>query len=243
VPMPSLRTALATVHRDRLWWRKVLVGGGLWLTVVGAPAVEGHSMESLDNTLNGYPTPLPRWNDLITKWVQGMFALVIDFTYFVLPLLAAGLLLLCSAIAVSVSGTGTQTLQILGPLIGGALVVWLGAVWLSSVSPIGKRLYAGEGQPNTALSLQPLRDAWDPAARGLFLSARLQSLPAFGLALVLFGLAWQAATISGWLALVGFWLGSAALHYARLVSIQLYDAAAREVQRRKFEAFRARVRS
>lgn len=240
--MVSLKTALATVHRDRGWWHKVLIGGACWLSVLGYPLVEGYTVESIENTINNYPTPLPRWNDLGTKWVVGMFALVIDFTYFVFPLLLGGFVLLCGAIGLSLSGAGSGTLRIVGGIVGALIGLSLLGVWLLGLSPVGKRLYVGEGQINQALSSKVARDVWEPVARPIYLRARLHSAPVYLPFLALLTGAWFAADRSGGLALALLWLALATLVYARLVVVQLYDAAARDVQQRRFEQFRARTR-
>lgn len=241
--MPSLRKAITTIHRDREWGRKILIGGALWLTVVGYPIVEGYQIESIDNTRSGYPTPLPRWSDLGTKMVQGIFGLLIDFFYFTFPLLAGAMLLLCSGLALSLTGATSGLIQVVGQTIGLVILVWLLLAWLLSVSPIGKRLFVGEGQPNQALSSKTVRSALSQEARGVYLRARLQSLPFYLVPLALLTVAWISADQSWWQAVPLAWLGLSALLYARLITVQLYDLAAREVERRRFEAFRARSRA
>ena len=239
--MPALRTAIATIHRDRAWWRKMLVGGALWMTLVGYPIVEGYQIESIDNTKSGYPTPLPRWDDLGSKAVQGIFGLLIDFFYFVFPLLIGLLLLLCGAIGLTLTDT-TGLLQAVGATIGGLALLWLLLVWLLGVSMIGKRLFISEGQPNQALSSKAARMALSAEARDVYLRARLQSAPVYLAPLALLVAPWLR-NWPWWLTLVLLWLGLSALLYARLVTVQLYDAAAREIERRRFEAFRARTRA
>lgn len=239
--MPSLKTALSIVHRDRQWWQKSLIGGALWLTVVGYPFVEGFQIESIENTNNGYPSPLPRWNDFGTKAIQGLFAFVIDFFFFVFPVLLCGMLLLCSVLALSLSGFEGLGLQIFGTAALIALGLWLALVWLSSVSPVAKRMYVSEGQAGAALSAKPFRQAIERESRAVYFQTRLQSLPLYLVPLALLIVTLQTLDWSGWLTLVLVWLTLSTLFYARLVVVQLYDAAAREIQRRKFEAFRARV--
>ena len=68
------------------------------LTLVGYPWAAGLVVESLDNTRKGFPTPLPPWRDWFNRYIIGLFAALIDFIYFLLPLLAAGLLLFCIAV-------------------------------------------------------------------------------------------------------------------------------------------------
>ena len=86
----SLRAAIANIHNDRLWWRKILIGGALMLTIVGYPLAEGLVVENLDNARKGFPTPLPPWREWFTRYITGLFALLIDFVFFFLPILVAG---------------------------------------------------------------------------------------------------------------------------------------------------------
>ena len=71
----NLRTALQTIHRDPEWWRKILIGGALMLTLVGYPWGAGLVVESLDFTRKGFPTPLPPWRAWGDRYVIGLFAL------------------------------------------------------------------------------------------------------------------------------------------------------------------------
>src|SRR3712207_2995963 len=101
--MPNLRVALKIIHSDREWWRKILTGGALWLTLVCWPLVEGHQLESIENSQRGFPTPLPRWADFGTKGLVGFFAIIIDFFYFVLPVLSGGILLFCGTVTLELA--------------------------------------------------------------------------------------------------------------------------------------------
>ena len=241
--MPSLKKAVATVHQDRVWWRKILIGGALWLTAVGYPLVEGYQLESIENTQNGFPVPLPRWNDPGGKMLQGFFALMIDFFFFVFPILGGGLLLLCGALGLGLAGTAPGMLRWFGNGISVLVLVWWSCAWLCSVSPVGKRMLISESQMGQALSGKVVRNVLDPDARSIYFAARIRSLPLYLVPIALMIAVRQSVDWSGWLALVLLWLALAALLYARLVTLQLYAAAAREIQQRRFEAFRARTRA
>src|SRR5215208_5925113 len=91
----NLRNALANIHRDPLWWRKILIGGALMLTVFGYPLAAGLVAESLDNTRKGFPTPLPPWREWFSRYLIGLFAVLIDILFFGMPIFGAGLLFLC----------------------------------------------------------------------------------------------------------------------------------------------------
>ncbi len=239
---PSLKAAIATIHADPWWWRKALIGGALWLTVLGYPIVEGYQAESIENTHNGFPTPLPEWRQLGNKAVIGLFALVIDFFYFALPLLFAGLFLMCVALGVVLAERGIAVLGQLGTIVALVAAAWVVAAWLSSVSPAAKQIYVAEGQPASGIGGQVVHHVLRQPARSAYIRARLRSLPVYLAPIALLVAALYAMAWSGWLALLLIWLGLSALLYARLVVIQLYAAAAREIQLRIFERLQAQAR-
>jgi hypothetical protein len=223
----NLRAALANIHNDRLWWLKVLIGGALMLTVVGYPWAAGLVIESLDNTRKGFPTPLPPWRDWFNRYIIGLFASLIDFIYFILPLLAAGLLLFCIAVFFLIGSSATITLA---PFLALALIYEL-TMFAIGVAPVGRLIYVEEGLAEDALSARPLRAALRPGARGTYASARLRSLPAYVPALLLAIAIWgtlRSGLPGAWaVALVLLWLAASAIVYAHLVVVQLYAMAER----------------
>jgi hypothetical protein len=230
-----LRVALATIHRDPQWWKTMLIGGALTLTLVGYPLVAGLVMESMDNSRRGYPTPLPPWQgDWGTRYLVGLFALLIDFLFFGMPLMLAAFASICLGIAVTVGSANNSTLLALASGMPAGLVtlLWL-ALFLGSVSPVARLLYSQEGRIEEALSGKPLRLAATPRHRGPFWRARLASLPAYLPAAVLGGvLLWLAQwPFAGCvpLLLLLTWLAASALLYAHLVVVQLYVAAFRTI--------------
>lgn len=236
-PPLALGAALATVHRDPSWWAKCLLHGALAITGVGLPLAAGFVLESYDNSRKGYPTPLPPWSDPVTRWLAGLFALLIDFTFFVIPLLVGMILLICVSVGLVVAGLSNA--EATGGAIGllGALWAALGlGMFLASAAPAGRLRFVDEGRPEQALGGDTLRWAMRQPARSSFLRARLASLPAYLPALLLgAGLyaAGRAAFPGQIFAVVGLlWLTASALVYAHLVVAQLYVAAEREAQRR-----------
>lgn len=233
----GLRGALATVHRDPQWWLLCLGYGLAACTGLGLPLAAGFVLESLDNSRRGYPTPLPPWSDPVTRYLSGVFALLIDFAFFILPLLGAGMLTICASLGLIITAFST-------PLVGTALVgigvvalAIVAAMFMAGVAPAGRLRFAREGRIEDAISGATWRWAIGRHARGPFLRARMASLPAYlpalALAAATFGLArlsfaGQAAAIAA-----GLWLTMAALVYAHLVVVQLYVAAEKEVQRRE----------
>jgi hypothetical protein len=232
--MVHLGKALRTIHADRGWWHKILVGGALWLTLAGWPLVEGHQLESIDNTQRGYPTPLPRWHAFSDKLVIGIFALVIDFFFFFFPTLMAGVVLLCGALTAGLT-LGGGALRPITLIILLPLAIYLAAVWLLGVSAVSKQRYVEEGDLGAVLSFGIIREQLQGSVLIPYLRARLLSLPAYMVAvLILLGsLPLAGVSIIG--AVIAIWLGLSLLFYARLVAIQLYVAAARDVAARQFE--------
>ncbi len=227
-----LRAALATVHRDPAWWRTVLLGGALTLTLVGYPLVVGLVMESLDNSRRGFPTPLPRWSDWGTRYLVGLLALVIDFAFFIMPILLVSLVTFCiGALAATSSTTHPQILTgifvLAGILVSGMLLL----LFLSSVSPVARLIYAREGRIEDALGWLPLRQTLRGPQRGAFWRARMASLAAYvpmvgilALLLALSPLRFPGQAVG--MPLLA-WLAASALFYAHLVVVQLYVAAER----------------
>lgn len=230
----NLRTALANIHRDPFWWRKVLRGGVLALSVFGAPWAAGLVVESYDMIRKGYPSPLPPGGDWPTRYLIGFFALLIDFAFYLLPALVAALMLFCIALVYTLGSGGAVLISL--ALVAGVVVLcyWL-LLFALGVSAVGRLIYSAEGHVEAAISTSTLREAASPAKRSYFIRARLQSLPAYLPTLLLGGLIWlvlRSALPGGLLlAVVLLWLALSALLYAHLVVAQLYGAASREQQR------------
>jgi len=225
----DLRSALRNIHNDRFWWRKTLIGGALMLTIIGYPWAEGMVMESLDNTRKGFPTPLPPWREWATRYLIGLFAILIDFVFFVLPAFVIGLLFFCGALITVASEVAS--LGWLAPVSLLLLLLYELVVFSLSIAPIGRLIYVEKGRPEEAMTVQSLRTALDPHARRPYAAARLRSLPAY-LPVLLLGLAsWLVGRTDypGALpaALLLLWLAFSALLYAHLVVIQLYAATER----------------
>jgi hypothetical protein len=231
-----LREAFSNIHRDPRWWRSVLLGGLCMLSGVLWPMAAGLVVESLDNTRKGYPTPLPPWIDLGTRYLIGLFALLIDFVLFVLPVFVGIALLVCIMLATLVvgGGAGGNTFTIVGNTLASLLLLIELCVFLSSASPVGRLLYVEEGRIEDALGMRPLRRALAVPARGFYARARLTSLLAYLpfalLVLIALGVA-QIAFPGRFLALILLaWLALSALFYAHLAVAQLYALAEKEVQ-------------
>jgi hypothetical protein len=233
----SLREALATVHRDPRWWRLCLGYGAAAATLIGLPLAAGLIIESLDNSKRGFPTPLPPWSDPTTRYLAGIFALLIDFAFFVLPAMIGGLLVFCGGVALALASGGTGRLGLAIAGVAALAGITMLILFMLSVAPVGRLRFAEAGRIEDALSGDTLRWALSPASRSVFLRARLASLPAYLPALTLVGVGIAVAPISfpgqGLTLVALLWLILAALIYAHLIVVQLYVAAEQEVRRRE----------
>jgi hypothetical protein len=228
-----LRVALATIHRDPHWWKTMLAGGALTLTLVGYPLVTGLVMESMDNSRKGYPAPLPPWQrDWGTRYLIGLFALLIDFLFFALPLFLAIFAMMCLGVLLTTRSTDSTALLVLGVPAVLVALLWL-LFFLGSVSPVARLLYSQEGNIEEALGSKPLRWATAAHARRSFWQARIASLPAYLPAVVMGGAVWWLVQhpFAGCslLVLLLVWLAASALLYAHLVVVQLYVAVSRTI--------------
>jgi hypothetical protein len=231
--MPKLTTALRIIHADGEWWRKVAAGGALWATIVGWPIVEGYQLESLENSQRGFPTPLPLWHGFANKAVVGIFALVIDFFFFVFPVLIGGMAIFCGTLAATLSG-GEQVARPIALSGFGIMCIYMLLVWMTGASAVAKQRFVLAGDLQQALSASLIRELLRAPARGPYLQARLQSLPLYLPVAILVWLTWSAGAWSWGLALIVGWVTLSLLVYVRLATIQLYLAATREVERLRF---------
>ncbi len=234
----SLREALRVIHADRDWWQKVLIGGALMCSLFGYPLGAGLVVESLDNTRKGFPTPLPPWVDWSTRYIIGLFAFLIDFFYFILPLFVAGILFFCVGFGVVLARTEAIFNAFSG--FGGLMLIsLLLAMFLASASPVGRLMFIQDSTPENAMSIKSLQEALRTQAWGVYVRARLISLPAY-LPFILFITLLVLVIPSGlpftWLiGLLLYWLIMSSLLYAHLIVMQIYAGAERELQQRGLE--------
>ncbi len=234
----SLRDALRALHADRDWWRKVLIGGALSCTLLAYPLTAGLVVESLDNTRKGFPTPLPAWVELSSRYILGLFAFLIDFLFYVVPFFVSALLFFCyGLITVLTRAEGNfNPVSAFGGLI---LIAFVASMFAVGVSPVGRLVFVQDSSPENAMSLKSLREALRGKARTVYLRARLISLPAYVPVILLGALLVYVIPsnlpFSFLIALLLYWLTMSALLYAHLLVIQVYAGAEAELQRRGVE--------
>lgn len=231
----SLRHALATVHRDQFWWLHCGGYGLATLVGLGLPLAAGFVMESLDNSRRGFASPLPPPGNVTVRSLTGLFALLIDFAFLILPILIGTMLLFVTGIVMLLAGVTDETIiqrVTTSVVFGTGMVVVL--LFLSSVAPAGRLRFAREGHIEDALRSATLRWTLGRANRRTFFRARLLSLvaylPAVLLGTLVVGLA--RITFPGHMIVLGLglWLILSAIIYAHLVVVQLYVSAERQIQ-------------
>lgn len=92
------------VFEDDDWVTKLLAGGVLNLTVVGALATVGYQVRTLRNVARGSERPLPEWDDFGDYFVKGIMVLVAGLIYALPAILVGTVGLFISA----VSGAGVE---------------------------------------------------------------------------------------------------------------------------------------
>ena len=136
-------------------------------------------------------------------------------------------MLFCVAVVFLVSGGATNWLSPIGVII----LLYELIMFTLGVAPVGRLIYVEEGRAEDALSIRPVRVALRPGARGMYMRARLRSLPVYLPALLLAATLWAVAHSAfpgAWIvALLLVWLSASALLYAHLVVVQLYADAGR----------------
>jgi hypothetical protein len=123
------------------------------MSIIGAPFAGGWIIEYIDNSRKGYATPLPPWFDWSTRWIMGMFAWIIDFLFYVMPLMIAGVLFFCVAFSAVLSNSPGLAGQLFA-VLGAILALYLTFVFLSSVSMVGRLIYVQDASPEQAMSMR-----------------------------------------------------------------------------------------
>ena len=225
--------ALRTIHADKRWWHAIGLGGLFSMTLFGHPLAAGLVVEHMDNTRKGYASPLPPFYDWTTRWLMGLFAVLVDFVYFVMPLMVMGLLFFCGGLTLLMARTDEGEFGILG-VIAGALIAWWLFVFLSGISAIGRLVYLDDGGPERALTGFPLRESLRRGAWRFYGRARAASLPLY-IAPVVFAAAipfvLRLDSIVGIaIAVLLGWLCCSSLLYAHIGTMLIYGEVNTELQ-------------
>lgn len=220
-----LRESLQVIHADKHWWRAVAVAGLYGMTLFGYPISAGFIIAHLENTRKGYATPLPPLIDWTTRWLMGLFAVLIDFIFYVLPIMVTTLLFFCGGLTLVMQRADESQVGILW-LFGLGLGLWWLIMFLSGVSAIGRLVYVDDSGAERCLSGYPLREAFRRHAWKYYAKARIYSLPLYLIPVICISCMPGVLDIGGSVAWIGgtilTWLFFSGLFYAQLVTMQIY---------------------
>ncbi len=93
--MENIGRAFGYMFEDRDWLMKILIGGAFVLLsciLIGIPFLLGYFLVAIRNASDGKPVPLPAWDNLGDKFVQGIMFLVVIIIWMV-PLFIVNFLL------------------------------------------------------------------------------------------------------------------------------------------------------
>lgn len=228
-----LRRALYTIHADKRWWRAIGLGGLFSMTLFGHPLAAGLVVEHMENTRKGFPTPLPPLFDWTTRWLMGLFAVLVDFVFFVMPVMAMGMLFFCGGLTLLMARVEDSSFGVLG-LLAAILLGWWLFVFLTGTSAVGRLVYLDDGGPERALTMYPMREALRRKAWRYYAKARLQSLPLYLIPVLLaLAIPWllQRDNVYGIVgAVVVLWLLLSSVVYANVATMIIYTEVNNELQ-------------
>ena len=220
-----LRESLGVIHADKRWWRAVAVAGLYGMTLFGYPIGAGFIISHLENTRKGYATTLPPLVDWSTRWLMGLFAVLIDFIFYALPAMITTLLFFCGGLTLVMQRADESQVSVLW-VFGVGLGVWWLVMFLSGVSAIGRLVYVDDCGAERCLSSYPLREAFRRPAWKYYAKARLLSSPLYIIPIITaLCLPWILNNGGSfvWIgALLITWLFFSSLFYAHLVTMQIY---------------------
>jgi hypothetical protein len=228
-----LRESILVVHADKRWWRAVAVAGLCGMTLFGYPIGGGFIIAHLENTRKGYATPLPPLVDWSTRWLMGLFAVLIDFIFYALPAMVTTLLFFCGGLTLVMQRADESQVSVLW-IFGIGLGIWWLVMFLSGVSAIGRLVYVDDSGAERCLSGYPLREAFRRHAWKYYATARVWSIPLYIIPLICIGsMPWilNLGGIGAWIGgSIVVWLFFCSLFYAHLVTMQIYHRVDLQLQ-------------
>ena len=144
--------AFSYVFDDEDWLKKILIGGLLnIIPLVGSLFTYGYMIETTKRVIDGYPTPLPAWDDWGGKFMKGLIYFVITLVYF-LPLL---LVMICFGVAIGIAGSQMADPDDIATVVGiaNACIGCLALVYsllVMLILPAAVAKYADTGQIGAA---------------------------------------------------------------------------------------------
>ncbi len=119
--MRDAGTAFGYVFKDESWVAKLVVAGAMTLVpILGSVGLAGFLVGIARNVLHGHTHPMPRWDDFMPIFKDGLYAIVIQLV-FLLPALAYFALLALVLVGLSFLGEPAAAV-VLAVLAGGVLL-------------------------------------------------------------------------------------------------------------------------
>lgn len=113
----DLGRAFSYVFDDEQWLTVILLGGLLLIVpIFGQIALLGFMLAAARNVMQGTPNPLPRWDNLGDKFMQGLYVLGIQIVY-ALPIAIPVILLACVATGLGAAGGEDAAAGFIGLLV------------------------------------------------------------------------------------------------------------------------------
>ncbi len=135
------------VFEDNDWVKKVAIGGLINLVPILNFAAYGYFLQLLRQVIAGSELPLPEWDELGEKWVNGLVLMLIMFVWALPALILMGFSIVPLLLA-AISGQGDSQTAGFAALGGMMIFMSLGGIYLllvAFVSPAILLNYAREG--------------------------------------------------------------------------------------------------
>lgn len=135
------------VFEDNGWVKKVAIGGLISLVPILNFAAYGYYLQLMRQIMAGSELPLPEWDELGEKWVNGLVLMLIMFVWALPALILMGFSIIPLLLA-AISGQGDSQAAGFAALGGMAIFMALGGIYLllvAFVSPAVFLNFAREG--------------------------------------------------------------------------------------------------
>ena len=136
----DIMQAFRYVFDSEDWIKKVLTGMLINLVPIFGLANMGYGIEVLNNVAKNEPDPLPYWEDIGDKFMQGLIAGIAGFIYYLVPGLIVACLTVVPTIAIGAAGLDEDAMGIVasavsicGGLIGLVLFLAVGLVYMAGL--------------------------------------------------------------------------------------------------------------
>jgi hypothetical protein len=148
----QLGKAFGFIFDDNKWVSKLLLGGLISIVPILNFAWPGYTNEIIRRVARGDPDPLPTWDDLGTKFMQGLLFVIATFIYTLPIIIVSSLTSIPAALGSAVGGDTGEVLNTLGAgaSVGVSCLIGIYGILLSLLLPAAQINYV---RKNTFASL------------------------------------------------------------------------------------------